>query len=103
MLTKPVSVTPLKVATPLLALTVVVPPSVPPVPDWIVTVTDADELVTVLPAESRSVTTGWVVSGASEAPATGAVVRANAVAAPGPLGRIFPLSTVIDPEVKRRT
>jgi hypothetical protein len=47
--TTPASVTPLKVATPATALTVVVPPSVPPVPDWIATVTAAVDVVTVFP------------------------------------------------------
>ena len=102
-MTKPASVNPLKVATPLAALTVVVPPRVPPVPVWIATVTAADDPVAVLPAESRSVITGWVVSAAPEAPANGAVVNASVVAAPGPLGRMFPLSTVSESEVKRRT
>ena len=59
--------------------------------------------VKVLPAESRTVTTGWVVSAAPEAPATGVVVKASAAGAPGPLGRMVPLSTVNDRKLKRMT
>ena len=43
------------VATPLTAVTVVVPPNVPP---EAVTVTDADEVVTVFPEASTTRTTG---------------------------------------------
>jgi hypothetical protein len=50
-------------------LTVVVPPSVPPVPDWIATVTAAVDAVTVFPCASWIVTTGCVASAAPDAPA----------------------------------
>ena len=92
---------PLKVATPLDAATgVVVPVRVPPAPTT-ATDTDAVELVTVLPAESRTLTFGWGDSSAPEAPACGkGSTRANPAGSPGPVGEILPLSTVNVPEVK---
>jgi hypothetical protein len=62
-----------KVATPLAVLTVVVPPSVPPSPEKIDTVTSL-ELVTVLPDALRTVTLGCVVKGAPGSPGTGSLV-----------------------------
>jgi hypothetical protein len=58
----------------LTALTVVVPPSVPPAPEKIATVTGAVELLTVLPDPSRTATTGGVVKSAPDGPGTGGVV-----------------------------
>jgi hypothetical protein len=46
------------VATPLLAATVVVPESTPPLPDEIVATTSTDEFVTVFPLASTIRTTG---------------------------------------------
>ena len=85
---------PLKVATPLDAATgVVVPVRVPPAPTT-ATATDAAELVTVLPAESRTLTFGWIVSGAPEAPACGkGSTRANPSGTPGLVGEIGSLSS----------
>jgi hypothetical protein len=54
--------TPLKVATPATAFTVIVPTVVAPV--FTVIVTAAVLPVTVLPTASRTVTTGWVVNAA---------------------------------------
>ena len=65
------------VATPLTAVTVVVPPNVPP---EAVTVTDADEWVTVFPEASTRRTTGCVAKAAPEVPPTGCVVINTAVA-----------------------
>ena len=99
----PASVSPLNVATPATAFRVSVPPSVPPVPDPIATVTAAVAVVTVFPAESRIVTTGCVVSAFPVSPATGWVVSASCAAAPGVTVR-FPVSTCVSPvAVKRRT
>ena len=94
----------MKVAIPSTALTVVVPSSVPPAPDWIATVTATVELATLLPAESSIVTTGCVGSKVPDAPLVGAVVRSNSVARPYPVGvRLAELAAAIDPELKRRT
>jgi len=65
------------VATPLTAVTVVVPPNVPP---EAVTVTDAVEVVTVLFVESTIRTTGCVAKTAPDVPPTGCVVIKTAVA-----------------------
>ena len=101
--TLPASVNPLNVATPATALTVVVPPSVPPVPDWIATVTAVVASDTVLPCPSLIVTTGCVVSAAPEAPPAGAVVSASVVAPPG-VTEMFPESICVNPvAVKRNT
>ena len=43
---------------------------------------EADEPVTTLPPESSTLTTGWVLNAAPEAPATGWVVKTSWVAAP---------------------
>jgi hypothetical protein len=84
-----------KVTTPPDALTVVVPPTVPADPEvCTATVTDAVDPVTKFPAESRTDKTGCVASAAPETPATGCVVMANCVAAPGPLGVTLPELTV---------
>ena len=101
--TVPANVTPLKVTTPFTALTVVVPPSVPPVPDWIATVTAVVAPVTVFPAESRIVTTGCVVSAPPDAPLAGAVVSTSCVAAPGPVTAIFPVSIGVNPVALKRS
>ena len=87
----------LKVATPPTALTVSVPPSVPPAPDWIATVTALVALVTVFPPESSILTTGWVASTAPDAPPTGWVVTASRVADPKPVGEMFPDTTGVRP------
>ena len=58
-------------------MTEVVPPRVPPVPDWIETVTRSVMPLMTLPSESRKLTTGAVVIAAPEAPGTGAVESAS--------------------------
>jgi hypothetical protein len=76
---------PEKLATPELAPSgFVVQPSVAPLPGWvaIVRVTDAEELVTVLPAASWTVTTGCCAHAPPETPPPGCVVKASFVAAP---------------------
>ena len=73
----------MNVTTPLTALTVNVPPNVPPAPDWIATVTDAVELVTVFPWASRIATTGDVTRAAPDTPATGWVTIASCVGVAG--------------------
>ena len=87
----------MKVATPLTAVTVNVPPSVPPAPDWIATVTVALELVTVFPPESCILTTGCVASNPPDDPPTGWVATASRVADPKPVGEMLPDTTGVRP------
>jgi hypothetical protein len=74
---------PPKVATPFTAFTVTVPdrtaPLVP-VPDVIASVTGAEEVVTVFPLASCTVTAGCVVNTAPVMPPAGEVVNASFVA-----------------------
>ena len=56
----------LKVEIPLTAVAVRVPSNVP-VPEVIAAVITADELVTVFPPASKTVTIGWVVNAAADA------------------------------------
>jgi hypothetical protein len=55
------------------------------------------DVVTTLPAESSTFTTGWVVITESDAPATGWVVKANWVGAPGSVGEKLALMIVRAP------
>src|SRR5439155_236530 len=74
---------PLKVATPLEALTVAVPFRVPPpglVP--IATATDAELPVMIFPPASCTVTTGWVPNAVAYLDLLGLVVKATFAAAP---------------------
>jgi hypothetical protein len=70
------------VATPLLAATVVVPDSTPPLPEEIVATTFTDEFVTVLPLASTMRTTGCCVNATPLTAPLGWVVIADAVAVP---------------------
>jgi hypothetical protein len=74
---------PLKVATPLAALTVAVPLRVPP-PGFVPmpSATDAVLVVTVLPPASCTVTTGCVASTVPPVALLGLVVNASFAAAP---------------------
>ena len=54
-----------------------------------------EEVVTTLPPESSTLTTGSVVRGESAAPPTGDVVNASCVGTPGPVGEIGGLVTEI--------
>ena len=76
----PLMPTLVKVATPLTALTVVVPKVVAPL--LTIMVTEAVLLVTVLPKASIMVMTGWVVNGEPLALPAGEVVIVAWVAAP---------------------
>ena len=86
-----------KVATPAIALTVVVP-TVVPLP-LTVMVTKAVLLVTVLPKESLIVTTGWVVNAEPLALPAAEVLSATWVAKPK-VGVMFWVAVVKEPEVK---
>jgi hypothetical protein len=78
----PVIWQPAKVATPELAASgLVVQPSVP---DDEVSVIGADELVTTLPPESSTLTTGWVENAAPFVADDGEAVKTSWVAAPTP-------------------
>jgi hypothetical protein len=87
---------PLNVATPLIALTVAVPDSVP---ELTATVTDADESVTVFPNASWTVTTGC---DANATPATvdadGCVVNANFDAVANVTSNVLDVAPVSDPD-----
>ena len=69
------------VATPATAVAVVVPESVP-LPEAFETVTTAVDVVMVLPPESVTLTTGWVVKADPLTAPAGWVVIAAALAAP---------------------
>ncbi len=100
----PVRVTFANVTTPLAAVTVVVPPSVPPAPDWIAIVTCVVlSVVTVLPSASSTRTTGCVASTAPLAPPTGCVVIASCVAAPAVTVTLFESASVSPVAVNRST
>ena len=95
-------VSPLKVATPLLALIVCGPLSVPPSPTSS-TATCAVELVTVFPCASWTRTTGGVVIAVAEGPGTGWVVTASCVGVPGVTVTPFAVAAVRLPELNRNT
>ena len=79
--------------TPAAAVNPVQDASVPP---EAVKLIEAVDDVTTLPAESSTFTTGCVVSAVPAGPATGWVVKANWLAAPGPVGE----NEVLGKEVK---
>ena len=85
------------VATPAIALTVVVPTVVAPV--LTVIVTEAVLLVTVLPKASLMVMTGWVVNAEPLAEPAALVVSVAWVAVPK-VGVMLWVAVVKDPEVK---
>ena len=80
---------PPKLATPLAAAWLRPPVQVRDAPlpgcEAMAKVTEAPELVTVLPPLSSTVTTGWVVQAAPLAPPPGEVVKTSWVAAPTPM------------------
>src|ERR1700733_3582200 len=78
----PNTVSPVNVATPATAVTVVVPPSEPP-PVAMATVTDALDDVIRFPAASRISTTGCGASGDPSAAPPGCVRKPSCDAAPG--------------------
>ena len=94
----PVIDSPLKLAMPLTAFTVAVPPSVPP-PDAIVTVTGALDDVTRLLLASRTWITGCVWKAKALAAPAGCVTTVSLLAAPGayvmtglPVTMVLPLT-----------
>jgi hypothetical protein len=98
----PENVAPLKVAIPLAAVAVRVPPRVPPEPEAMLMVTTVlESLVTVLPPTSWIVTTGCVVKAAPEAPVTGAVVRTSCVAGPAIEIWRLPEVALVKPEASK--
>src|SRR5579871_5716547 len=74
------------VATPLEMVAVEPAVMAPPVPVLIVAVMVPEALVTTLPAESSTLTTGWVLSAEPLAAPEGWVVTTNWVAVPKVLG-----------------
>ena len=70
--------------------------SVAPVPGWVLMerVTDAVEVVTVLPPLSSTVTTGWVVQATPLLPPPGWVVKTSWVAGPTVMVRLFEVALV---------
>ncbi len=90
-----------KVATPLIAATVVVPLKVP-VPEAIDATTLAVDVVTVFPDESVIRTTGWVVKDAPAAAPDGSVVIAACVAAPTLSAKLLEVAAVNDVGVNVR-
>ena len=84
------------VATPSTSATVVVPPRVPPLPLAIETVTSPVAFVTVLPALSRIVNSGWVVKATA---LTGpAVARDNASVAGAPKVNVTERVALVNPD-----
>ena len=88
-----------KVATPATALTVAVP--IVLAPELTVMVTEAVLVVTILPAASLMVITGWVVNAEPLALPAAAVVSVARVATPK-VGVMVCAAVVKDPEVKVR-
>jgi hypothetical protein len=81
------------VTIPAEAVNPVQPDSAPP-EDF--NVIDAVDDVTMLPAESSTFTTGWVVKAVPDTPATGWVVNTNWLAGPGPVGEKLLLGTEVN-------
>jgi hypothetical protein len=90
-----------KVATPLIAATVVVPLKVP-VPEAIDATTLTVDDVTVFPEASVILITGWVVKATPAAAPDGWVVIAACVAAPTPMAKLLEVAAVSDVGVKIR-
>jgi hypothetical protein len=71
--------------------------SVPP--EGVNEITAVDE-VTMLPAESSTLTIGWDVNAVPDTPATGEVVKTSWLAGPGPVGvKLLLGADVSDPDV----
>ena len=93
----PVIVQPANVARPLVVVGVLQPVRVP-VPEAMARATEAVELVTVLPEESSTVTTGWVVNAVLFTAPKGWVVTMSFVAAPKVRVMAFELAPVREVE-----
>jgi hypothetical protein len=87
-------VQPVTFTTPELALSPAHEANVPPEALRAIVV---EALVTTLPAESSTFTTGWVERVTPEAPETGWVVKTSLVAAPKVEGEKFELVAVVRP------
>ena len=94
---------PPKLATPLAAALLRPPVQVREAPlpgcEAMAKVTEAPELVTVLPLASSTVTTGWVVQAAPLAPPPGEVVKTSLVAVPAEITTLFEVAVASPPRV----